>query len=261
MSNIKIIYDLNEHAILSEYRRPDKFIAGAELEIEAIRNYSSIYQEEHAICMETDGSLRNNGREFLLPPRPRDILVDLFEGLHGHIELGNDPFSVRTSIHVHVNCLYASPAQVKALLLLYAIFEPLAFNFAGPVRRDNIHCMPLNSTHMPNLYSHTLEVIHSKWHKYTAFNLLPLSELGTVEFRHLYGTDDQHVFKAWLDFIATLWYSAMNMGEFKKEYLTDLTFLRDVQSKLMTKEFLERCIDHQPYVLEDNLLDVKLAFI
>jgi len=58
-----------------------------------------------------------------------------------------------------------------------------------------------------------------------------------------------------------LWYSAMNTGEFKKEYLTDLTFLRDVQSKLMTKEFLEHCADRQPYVLEDNLLDVKLAFI
>jgi len=261
MSDIKTIYSLAEHFVPLALRKPDKFIAGAELEIEAVHNYNSVYLEDSGISIETDGSLRNHGREFLLPPRPRDTLVELFNGLHDNIELGNEPFTVRTSIHVHVNCLYAKPAQVKALLLLYAIFEPLAFNFAGPVRRDNIHCMPLNSTHMPNLYSHTLEVIHSKWHKYTAFNLLPLSELGTVEFRHLYGTDDQHVFKAWLDFIATLWYSAMKMGEFKREHLTDLTFLREVQSNLMTKEFLEHCADRQPYVLEDNLLDVKLAFI
>jgi len=261
MSNIKTIYSLSEGNLPLGLRKPDKFVAGVELEIEAVHNYNSLFLEENGICIEADGSLRNNGREFLLPPRERETLVELFNGLHDNLELGNEPFSVRTSIHVHVNCLYATPSQVKALLLLYAIFEPLTFNFAGPTRRDNIHCMPLNSTHMPNLYSHTLETIHSKWHKYTAFNLLPLSELGTVEFRHLYGTDDQHVFKAWLDFIATLWYSAMKMGEFKREYLTDLTLLREVQSNLMTKEFLEHCADRQPYVLEDNLLDVKLAFI
>jgi len=260
---IKQLFDLSD-SFLQDNIEPNHltgFIAGAELEIEAVHDYSMSYMEDNNINVEIDGSLRNSGKEFLLPPSNKDSLVNLFKGVHGRLHLGDDPFSIRTSVHVHVNCLYATEHQVKTLLLLYAIFEPLAFNYVGATRRDNIHCMPLNSTYMPSNYQFTLSNIVTKWHKYTAFNLLPLRELGTVEFRHLYGTEDAAVFATWLDFIHVLWQSAMDIGMFTAAHLTDLTVLKDIERKLNTDRFKQLCREPNTFILEDNLLDVKLAFI
>lgn len=239
------------------------FIAGAELEIEAVQDFNNNWMEDNEINVEVDGSLRNNGKEFLLPPSYKEDLVDLFKTLHGYVDLGSDPFSVRTSTHVHVNCIHSTENQVRALLFLYAIFEPLAFAYVGEERKNNIHCMPLGSTHMPNYYGNSLEnlVGDGKWHKYTAFNLLPLRELGTVEFRHLGGTDDPERFRTWLDFIQTLWDNAHKVGQVTKAHLTDIQWLRDIQAQLLTKAFTDNCLERPQFILEDNLLDVKLAFI
>ena len=237
------------------------FLAGAELEIEAVRDFHGGWMEDNGITPETDGSLRNGGREFLLPPSSRTESVELFQGVHSKIDLGANPFSYRTSIHVHVNCMYSTPSQVKALLYLYAIFEPLAFSFVGEERKNNIHCTPLWATHMPNLYRLGVDHLAEKWHKYTAFNILPLRELGTVEFRHLYGTDDAAVYQEWLLFISRLWQAAHDIGEFDVKNLTDLSFLKGLQNQLMTSAFLTQCKEPPQYILEDNLLDVKLSFI
>lgn len=264
MSRIRELFDLND-SFLRENSKIEygdmTFVAGAELEIESLIALPSADLAQSGIGVVTDGSLRNNGREFLLPPSTIGKLKGLFKITHRTIQTGPDAFSNRTSIHVHVNCMYSTEQQVKALLYLYAIFEPLAFAYAGPQRRDNIHCMPLVSTHMPNLYASDLPYIAERWHKYTAFNLLPLRELGTVEFRHLYGTNDAVVFNCWLDFISILWESAMKLGSFRVELLKDLTILRSIQNALMTKEFISLCKERPEFILEDNLLDVKLAFI
>lgn len=237
------------------------FVAGAELEIEAVLDYSHSFMEDNSIVAETDGSLRNNGREFLLPPSYKDDLVALFKGVHGAIDLGDDPFSVRTSTHVHVNCMNSNENQVKTLLFLYAIFEPLAFAYVGEERKNNIHCMPLWSTHMPNYYGSSLDSVVERWHKYTAFNLLPLRDLGTVEFRHLGGTANPERFAAWLDFIKTLWDNAQKVDRVTKTHLTDIQWLRDIQAQLLTPVFVANCLERPQFILEDNLLDVKLAFI
>ena len=239
------------------------FVAGAELEIEAVQDYSHSFVEDNDITVELDGSLRNNGKEFLLPPNYKDDLIDVFKELHGNIDLGNEPFSNRTSTHIHVNCMHSSEHNVRTLLYLYAIFEPLAFAYVGEERKNNIHCMPLGSTHMPNYYGNSLEglVGGGKWHKYTAFNLLPLRELGTVEFRHLYGTNSVQKFAAWVDFIKTLWDNAHKLDKITAANLMDIGWLRDIQAQLLTGAFVAHCMDRPQFILEDNLLDVKLAFI
>lgn len=237
------------------------FVAGAELEIETVREYDTYWMENNGVNVEQDGSLRNNGKEFLLPPSDKKQLLDLFTEAQSRITVHGNPYSVRTSTHVHVNCSYFSETQVRDLLYLYAIFEPLAFAFVGDERRENIHCMPLGSTNMPNLYGMAARFIHSKWHKYTALNLMPLNTLGTVEFRHLYGTSDEVVFEAWLNFLEVLWSSARTWGGFSREHLLDLTKLKEVQSKLLSPEYYSCAKERPTYVLEDNLLDIQLAFI
>ena len=237
------------------------FVAGAELEIEAVMDFSHSYVEDNGIVVEIDGSLRNNGKEFLLAPSYLADSVSKFMFTHQHVSLGNNPFSARTSVHVHVNCMYSTVEQVRTLLLLYAIFEPLAFAYAGTERKNNIHCMPLNSTYMPNTYYKPLPDLVEGWHKYTALNLCPLRELGTVEFRHLGGTSDPVRYQEWLKFICTLWTAAHEIGSLTKDHLTDLIYLRKLRDQLMTVGFVNNCLERPSYDLEDNLLDVKLAYI
>lgn len=241
-----------------------EFICGAELEVEGVVDFHSARMIEKNIGVTDDGSLRNNGREFLLPPATLEDSVELFKFTHQCLFFDEDsePFSERTSVHVHVNCMFSSSQQIKNLLFLYAIFEPLAFAFAGQERADNIHCVPLNNTVMPSNYSLSLESLVDRWHKYTAFNLLPLRELGTVEFRHLGGTNDPVRYAAWLKFIKTLWVAAHKMEPVdKKMLLKPEAALAPLCSELMTPEFITNCLNRPYYRLEDNLLDVKLAFL
>jgi len=263
MAVIKTMFGLDSSFLTNHVPRAKGFfVAGAELEIESVEDYDRDFLCDHNIVAEEDGSLRNSGKEFLLPPNKKEPLVKLFTNFHEDaVNVGPEPFSIRTSTHIHVNMMTSTDVQVKNLLLLYAIFEPLAFAYCGETRKQNIHCVPLNMTHMPNNYKYGLQSIINKWHKYTAFNLLPLVDKGTIEFRHLYGTADTNKFRTWLDFIETLWTTAHNMDQFNVDMLLDLAFLKGVQSKLMTPAFVANCSYHPEFSLEDNLLDVKLAFI
>lgn len=265
MTIIKQLYDLNDSYVRSIYGvTPEMgFIAGAELEIECVADWNNRYiEEELRVGVEQDGSLRNYGREFLLPPSTKDVLVDKMKQVHENIDWRDgERFSERTSIHVHVNCLWSSDIQVRDLLFLYSIFEPIFMAYVGPKRRDNIHCMPLTSTHMPSNYKGTLRTIKDRWHKYTALNLLPLSELGTVEFRHLYGTDNTEVFKQWLNMIEVLWIFSQSWGGFKQADLVDTARLSRITEALLTPEYYKHAVEHPYFNLTDNLIDVKLAFV
>lgn len=262
MVTIQELYGLSEGFLLCHsVTKKKEFICGAELEIEDVRDYHAGHLEDNGVSVTEDGSLRNNGKEFLLAPSYLLSSVEKFKYTHAKIKLGPNPFSARTSVHVHVNCMYSTVEQVRTLLLLYAIFEPLTFAYAGTERKNNIHCMPLNSTYMPNKYGNPIPDLVEGWHKYTAFNLCPLRELGTVEFRHLGGTADPVRYEEWLKFISTLWNAAHEIGSLTKEHLTDLVYLRKLCDQLMTVGFVNNCLERPSYDLEDNLLDVKLAYI
>ena len=253
-------YDLDPSFIKSKAKDPYGFCAGAELEIESCKDWSGAFLKEHGIVKIEDGSLRNNGFEFLLPPSNSEDLIYLFEKFHHQLEVGENAFSFRTSTHVHVNMMFQTQEQCKSLLFLYSIFEPLAFSFVGSDRKSNIHCVPLNSTHMPSLYKRNLVDLRERWSKYTALNLIPLAELGTMEFRHLGGTGDVERFAAWIHFLERLWKEAMALGTFPRNLLLDLKYLQGVQDKLLTPEFRKNCLEPIDFELEQNLMDVKLAF-
>ncbi len=238
------------------------FVAGVECEIEGLRDIKERALSNNGIRIESEGSLRNGGREFLLPPRRTPDCLALFEQLHSKWLLySEEAFHPRTSTHVHVNVQTSTMEQVQSLLYLYSIFEPLAFAFVGDERKNNIHCVPLSMTYMPQQYGKTFDVTVDGWHKYTAFNLLPLKDLGTVEFRHLEGTGDSKRFAAWLGFLETLWIQAHSLKRFTVDQLLSLTFLEETYKKLLTPEFLRNCKNSPEFNLEDNLLDIKLIYI
>jgi hypothetical protein len=239
------------------------FICGCEFEIEDIKQ-----NIDHPMILRVeDHSLRNNGWEYKTKPSDFKTTLELFAYLHKHLKLGNQAFSHRTSTHVHVNVRNMELSTVRQLVLSYALLEPLFFKFVGPEREHNIFCVPLSFTTLPNNYKKDIKYLHGTWHKYTAFNILPLglgknSEqgLGTIEFRHLFGTKDPVIFKDWLSILKELydWFQKNPDYEIiaqlaKGVPVTTIAhqIVPTLAQKYTSKEIQDAC--------KDSALDVKLS--
>lgn len=236
------------------------FIAGIECEIEGVVGTP---QFQH-FSTTKDGSLRHEGLEFISHPLPIGTLLEAFTNLHGELELFSVPegnFSPRTSTHVHINCRTLESEQVKTLLLLYALYEEYFFLLVSPARRGNIHCVPLTETHLPEMYERPIECLVDRWHKYTALNLLPLSSLGTVEFRHLQGTGDPQVLEEWLTCLERLW-ELCQRASITKESLSSATTLEQWYAHIFGhSEKMRAMAPTLPSLISNTLIDVKFALI
>ena len=195
---------------------------GIEVEVENVRSYKNT---NPMWSIKDDGSLRNNGREFVTPPirawRVEHALTDLLTS-----QLNPDiDFSERTSIHVHMNIRTLTPKQLETFLLTYLMFEKVIFNWVGKTREQNIFCNPIYSTsdlHDFSTIFQDFNPYHFNWNKYTALNLEPIKNFGTVEFRHLYGTSDIKTIMTWINIILSLKRFALRAapGYIKEEILS-----------------------------------------
>jgi hypothetical protein len=110
------------------------------------------------------------------------------------------------------------------------MLEPGFFNQVEDHRKNNIYCVPLSSTKLPDIIHHAdLFVIAERWHKYTAFNAKPLFSLGTLEFRHFQATESLADFTRWLTCLDTFFAVC---GE-----LRDLDFSFEVLLTMYTRIF------------------------
>lgn len=249
----------------------EEFICGTEYEIEDVKYIALPGHEKMGrsglnlsdsspywignIGLMHDGSLRNNGVEFITKPLSFTESLKTFDILHKGLTLGPQPFSSRTSIHVHVNMTNMSMAQLKHFLLTYALLEPVFFEVAGETRKHNIHCVPLNFTMLPSIYSKPIQDIVKAWSKYSAFNLMPVRTQGTVEFRHLYGTADAQVYQKWLTLIKELWDFVYN---------NETTTLEAMLKAGHSPQHIQNIVlPSSKYISPDysaSFIDVKLAF-
>lgn len=256
MANIQQEYGLRAHDSLDKI---NFFVAGIECEIESVEPDQSFenFMSTH------DGSLRNDGMEFISKPLDRGTLLHSFRNLHAEIQLyePEQAFSPRTSTHVHINCRTLTEEQTRQLILFYALFEDFFFAMVNKDRRSNIHCVPLTETFLPQLYRYELLRYIKSWHKYTALNVLPLTKQGSIEFRHLQGTRDDQLLSDWLLTLDNLWHICQREA-LSTETLADKTKLKFYWKTLFAHSphimALEPAFDN---VIQNSLLDVKFAFI
>lgn len=176
---------------------------GIEVEVENVHKWNSVHSPYWTVT--EDGSLRNHGHEFLSPPirawRVEHAFTRLLESVNSDVE-----FTERTSIHVHMNVRTLTLGQLEALVLTYMVFEKALFSFIGNNRYDNVFCVPLCETnmgiHLDGIFQQNH--VNINWMKYTALNLLPIREKGTVEFRHLNGTKDVKRLMTWINLLLSL---------------------------------------------------------
>jgi hypothetical protein len=176
---------------------------GIEIEIEnwirQEKEISRVWQSKE------DGSLRNNGIEWVTTPIvASQAPFALYHLLHDIVP-EDCCFSPRTSVHVHLNMQQWDETQVKNLVLWYVLFEPLFYRFTGRGRQKNIYCVPLMDVDvLRNFIERSLPQIVTSWSKYAGLNLCPLVGYGTVEFRHMHGTFDYVKLSRWVRILCKL---------------------------------------------------------
>jgi len=183
-------------------------MVGIEIEVENIKQQFPIYAYWDA---KTDGSLRNNGIEYVSVPLQIKQVQLALEHIYKQMNEYNEPdFSNRTSIHIHVNCRDLTQDQIFNFCILYALFEKHFYQVAGTRRMNSIFCVPLFRTNQLSTLNSVIYGMGSDWNKYCGLNLLPLfannvtQGYGTVEFRHLYGTKDINEILMWINDIMCL---------------------------------------------------------
>lgn len=234
---------------------------GVELEIENVPNWDEL--SVSGMESQHDGSLRNNGREFITKPMTFSNLAYCLEKFFANAKLSDENYSERCSIHVHTNVQDMQWEQVQTLALVYQVVERLLFKWIGHDREDNIFCVPLHQTNLTYKRFDTDPSVgmFKKWEKYTALNFLPMTTIGTVEWRHMYGHCNLPVILDWCRLIGRLFSYARRVPlEQAKETILSLNtssayelFMFDVfgpQAALF---------NNIKEALEEGVLDVKYA--
>lgn len=162
---------------------------------------------------ETDGSLKNNGAEFISQPVYAKLSPYLLANLSVAMQQFQRKFPTfgwRTSTHIHVDYSNSNMHHIVKTLLTYLVFENSLFEYASSDRKQSIFCTPLTETDwgtsLGNIISETwpANYLFTNADKYSAMNLRPLSTLGTIEYRHLSGAEDFPRIINWIRIILAL---------------------------------------------------------
>lgn len=215
----KIIEDLKKDFV----RDKNPNYIGIEVELENAKQLWSLPDDLYNAfnflwAAKEDGSLRNNGREYITRLGASNsncpIFLDIFDD---YLEFASpkSEANARTGLHVHLNAGHWPLTKLLNFLFLYSILEPAFFEVSGN-RCENLFCVPWQENRRTlgeviyEVLQHSQNGTYTKnwrwrnYSKYCALNLSTLSQLGTLEFRMHYGTKDSAVIKRWVNTICNL---------------------------------------------------------
>lgn len=197
-------------------------LAGIEFEIENCREnnipedlpreFNQVFNSLWSVTQ--DGSLRNNGLEFITKPLSGQNLTFALQMLENYTKkvYPECEATSRCGIHVHINALDINTAQLFAWVSLYQIFEKQLYRISGG-RDKNLFCLPTwawdgNIKQAIQYFgireddgvtaAHQLSSIGLK---YAGMNTRTLSEHGTLEFRQMQTTKDMAKIAQWADLL------------------------------------------------------------
>lgn len=163
-----------------------------------------------------DGSLRDGGVEFVTGKlfgkdlsMALDDLNDYFKKLPSHPEPSD-----RCSVHVHIDVRDLSKSEFIRMLIDYAIFENIIFNYCGNHRKENLYCLPFARS---DVFKKTLADMYTSFGekvkfthiikgfpKYSALNVGASAYYCSLEFRQHGGTYDMMRIKEWINILMCL---------------------------------------------------------
>lgn len=184
-----------------------KCLVGVEFECENVR--FPLPPEEWAALWKAvkDNSLRGAGMEFVL----REPLFgsDLINAVHHFCEWAkkhNFESNYRTGLHLHIDVRNLEAGQLLSMIIYYALYEKVIFNFVAPDREGSIFCLPFYKAegHLDTISqmfrtSEMMKEYSAMVERYGALNLNSLSKYGSVEWRHFQCTFDENKVISWIN--------------------------------------------------------------
>lgn len=165
-------------------------LVGIEVELENVKDYRI---DSRYWVSEEDGSLRNFGREFILrqPIGGKDLYTAISEASVFFDRIQPD-LSWRCSTHMHLNVRSMEIKALRCLLLAFTVYERVLFKCSGKGRYRSNFCPAFGFAQnqmllLSRVWNRSDEdflqgAVHN-WSKYTALNLRPIREKGSVELR------------------------------------------------------------------------------
>jgi hypothetical protein len=219
---------------------------GVELEIENIDYYGhqSCYPDIFTLWKAVqDGSLRE-GTEFIFDGPMKGInITEALEVMQSFLNVykRNDKpplITERCSVHVHLDVTDLTRPQLNNLISVYYLVERVIFQYINPLRIKNNYCRALTDSGFKYVFKHLLQndsdydlcqIIKNECDKYSALNVLPVANYGSVEFRHHHGTLDMSKVLDWINIIiaikqASLKYSTQELLDLQKHQVLSLWF-------------------------------------
>jgi hypothetical protein len=155
--------------------------------------------------VKADGSLRDGGLEYVFS-RPVELedaekLIREFYDVLGMME-SNLNLSNRTSTHVHLNFYNSRINTATSFIVLWHIFEEILLEWCGEKRKNNHFCLPASQN------SYNVEIWEAllnygyypegRGAKYSALNILPLWNTGSMEVRCAPAFDNPEKLISWV---------------------------------------------------------------
>lgn len=156
-----------------------------------------------------DGSLRGESREFILStPCTVEELPVMASGLWDTFNLMGTRLnnSNRCSTHVHINISGKTVNEITSAIVLWGTFEEVLINWCGEERIRNHHALSTkDAVSLVNAWDHYLRTGSTgqfgRELKYSALNVLPIWEKGSLEFRCGPASNDPTLPVKWATFI------------------------------------------------------------
>lgn len=254
-----------------------ELLFGVEIEAESVSRPLDI-TEDLPVTPVADGSLKVMGSEFVTDPLSYEQVVDVVPEVLRRIDLQGGEFSYRTSTHVHLNVAQAQPGDLLAIVLASLLFEDQLFEYAGAGRKASNYCIPLRNSFrgMQGIYSisaiqslsqssiglgfssvkrdliphlglddddyksNLVRRVASNWNKYDCVNLSRFPSIGTIEFRHLGGSENPEHVLGWIEIIKKIWACHVYSGRVDKyfiefcEKMTGFTASDEAKKRVLT---------------------------
>lgn len=202
---------------------PKEGEVGIEIEMELSRLLTKKSSRPPVWRVESDGSLRGYGYEFVLDqPIPRDKVEKTISELKTYlkeIEKNKILPSIRAGVHIHLNVQSMTVGQVLNFMMCYYLLETALLRTCGENREGNLFCLRNQDA---NYSVFALENVINEQsfynarhdsYRYSALNFQSLFTYGSLEFRSLATQPDLNNIQPWVEVLLQLKESSTNIKD------------------------------------------------
>lgn len=186
---LRLFAQTEQRGIGGPVNAPSAPLTGIEVEVE---NALVTHDEERyrPWRLTNDGSLRNNGIELLSTPIRTGVTLARYCAAYTDLR-ESFPWAdtLRTSTHVHLDMRGLQLPDLVRIMGAYCLVEPFLYDYCGPLREENIYCIPFyradtaTDALITAVSNGEFNSFLANTCKYSGLFMGPLRTFGTIEFR------------------------------------------------------------------------------